>query len=145
ARICSIGQPDGIDPLRIVDWANRGLGDRAPWTLTVLACAEARAGHFQQAIEHYQESNTLPGGEELRARNFFGLAMIHYRLGQIDAVGKALEKARELFQFARPTTPGGAAHLFAPGEWIEQNLLSREAEALIQGAAGSTAGAIDDR
>ena len=87
----------------------------------------------------------MPGYEEVKARNLFGLAIAHHRLGQIDAAGKALEKANQLFQFARPTTPGGAAHLFAPGEWIEQNLLSREAEALVHGASSSTAGSAKDR
>src|SRR5262249_38681107 len=80
ARICSIGRPDGIDPSRIVDWATRGLGDRPPWTLTVLALAETRAGQLGQAIKDYQESNTLPGCEELKARNFFGMAITHHRL-----------------------------------------------------------------
>ena len=87
----------------------------------------------------------MPGGEDLKARNYFGLAIIYHQLGRIDAAKSALEKAQQLFQFARPTTPGGAAHLFAPGEWIEQNLLSREAEALVHGASSSTTGPAKDR
>jgi tetratricopeptide (TPR) repeat protein len=145
ARVCSIGPADGVDPSRIVDWANRGLADRPPWTLAVLALAECRAGQFELAIEHYQESNTLPGGDELRARNFFGLAMIHHRLGQTDAARESLEEARQLFQQVQPTKPGGTPLLNFLGEWIEQNLLSREVERLVQSPSSPTGETAKDR
>jgi serine/threonine protein kinase len=145
SRVCSIGPADGIDASRFVDWATLGLADRPPWTLTVLALAECRAGQFELAIKHYHESNTLPRGEELRARNFFGLAMIHHRLGQMDAARESLQQARQLFQQAQPTKPGETPKVHAAAEWIEQNVLSREVEALFQSASDPTRTSAKDR
>jgi tetratricopeptide (TPR) repeat protein len=135
ARICSIGSAEGIDASRLVEWANRGLGDRAPWTLTVLGMAEYRAGQFDRAIEHFRESNTLRRGWQLRARNYFGLAMAHHRLGQVDAARECLEKARQFFERVQPASPGGTPPLDDAAEWIEQHVLSREAEALLQSSS----------
>jgi tetratricopeptide (TPR) repeat protein len=135
ARVCSIGRPEGIDAQRVVDLANRGMGDRPPWALTVLGMAEYRAGQFDRAIEHFRESNTLRRGWQLRARNYFGLAMAHHRLGQVDAARECLEKARQFFERVQPASPGGTPPLDDAAEWIEQHVLSREAEALLQSSS----------
>jgi serine/threonine protein kinase/tetratricopeptide (TPR) repeat protein len=145
AWICSIGPAAGVDASRFVDWANRGLGDRPPWTLTVLALAECRASQFELAIKHYQESMSLPDSEHLRPRNLFGLAMAHHRLGQMDAAHGFLEEARQLFQQAQPAQPGGTPLLDVPCEWLEQHVFSREVESLVQSSLTSAGEAVKDR
>ena len=145
ARVCAIGPVDGVDASRIVDWANRGLGDRRPWTLNVLALAECRASQFELAIKHYQESSKLPGGEQLRAPNLFGLALIHHRLGKTAAAREFLEEARQRFQQVQPAQPGGIPLLDVPCEWLEQHVLSRETDALFQSPSKSTGDSASDK
>ena len=143
ASIVTVDQPDTeqlgerIGPYKLL----QELGE----ALSSLALAEMRAGRFELAIQHFQESNTLPRGEDVRACNFFGLAIIHHRLGQLDAAREFLAQGRQLFQQAHPTRPGGTALTFTPGEWIAQQVLSREAEALIASPAVSTGEAAADR
>ena len=132
ARVCAIGPADGIDAARIVQWAGRGLSNRPYWTLTLLAQAQARAGQFELAIQNFQESNTLPAVEALRARNFFGLANAYFRSEQIVAAQESLEQARQRFHAAQPTKPGEKTVLEVPSEWIELNVLSHETEAFSQ-------------
>ena len=71
--------------------------------------------------------------------------MIHHRVGQTDAAREALKEARQLFQGAQPTKPGGTPLLHAAAEWIEQNVLSRETEALIQSPSSPTGNTAKDR
>ncbi len=137
AHVCALGPADRIEPEKIVQWAARFSTSPIPWTQTVLALAEFRAQQFETAIEHFQQSRELPGGEYLDAHNAFGLSMANFRLGRLDAARESLELGRQRFQRAQPTKPNGAALPGSPGEWIEQQLLSHEAEMLFRSPVGA--------
>ncbi len=132
AHVCAIGPADGIDPTQVVKWASQEIANPTPWKLTVLALAELRAGQFELAAEHFQRSCELPDCKYLSVSNAFGFAIANFRLGRMDVARESLEKGRLLFQRAQPTRPGGAALPASPSEWLEQQLLSREAEALLR-------------
>lgn len=52
------------------------------------------AGHYQQALDLYQETLEIPGGDQLRAYN--GLYLAHWRLGQRDAATESFGKIIDL-------------------------------------------------
>ncbi len=118
--------------MQVVNWASQEIANPTPWKLTVLALAELRANQFELAAEYFQRSCELPGCEYLRAHNAFGLALANLRLGRMNAARESRERGRLVFQRAHPTKPGGAALPYSPGEWLEQQLLSRETETLFR-------------
>jgi tetratricopeptide (TPR) repeat protein len=133
ARVCAVGGSNAVTPERLVNWATasvRRFADAA--RLHVLGLAYYRAGRFQRAIETLQQSNGGHGWSSLaKSQNWLVLAMARFRSGESDEPRHCLETARSLIAQARPKNTAEPSLLDSP-DWIEINVLLREAEALLR-------------
>jgi hypothetical protein len=67
----------------------------------------------------------------LRELNWFGLALVHHRLGHSDEARRCLEKGIRWLEREGSPGPGRAAKL-PPQDWLEAQLLRREAETMLK-------------
>ena len=134
ARVCAVGASDAVDPECLVEWATKGvegLADAA--RLHVLGLAHYRADHFDLTIETLQQSNAGRGwSQPAKSQNWLVLAMARFRLGETDEAQHCLETARRIMAPARPKDSGDQNLLLEAPDWIEINVLLREAEALLR-------------
>jgi tetratricopeptide (TPR) repeat protein/tRNA A-37 threonylcarbamoyl transferase component Bud32 len=116
-----------------VRWAEQFVADspRTAWSLHVLAAVHYRAGQLDQASSRAEESLRRTWAGDFQ--NWVLRALIQYRLGQDDEAGKGFDRAsRWLEQTTRDLEkeaagfPGGS-----PVDWLEFQVLFREARALI--------------
>ena len=133
ARACGL-TPDALpDPARLVPWAERAVAKdpAAPRSLHDLGMAHLRSGHPEKALKQFQAS--IDAGDD-GVRNWYGLALAHWRLDQFAEAGRWSEKAEDWMkakesEFAdrttHPTPP-----LYVP-DWLEALVLRREAESLV--------------
>jgi tetratricopeptide (TPR) repeat protein len=110
--------------------------------LRTLGAVLYRARRFDAAVEKLTETakNPGPSGEVSNAYNWLFLAMVHHRLGHADEARQWLDKAVERIDRLGHETTGEAADV-PRLSWRERTTLDRlrrEAEALVQGAAGDT-------
>ena len=135
ARACLVGPDAGLDPAVPLLLAKTALSHNpnVAWLCYVLGLAEFRAGQYEQAVEHLNESlkpGTAWGSAPLA---YPVLAMAHHRLGHDDESRRWLEKAHG--------RRGHAAHILIQGDarnspavwwdYVEFGLLLREADALV--------------
>jgi tetratricopeptide (TPR) repeat protein len=133
ARVCAVGASSAVAPERLVNWATIGVnrGTNAA-RLHVLGLAYYRAGRYQRAIETLQQSNADRGwNSHAKSQNWLVLAMARFRSGESDEAQHCLETARSLMAQARPKNTAEPRSLDSP-DWIEINVLLREAEALLR-------------
>jgi tetratricopeptide (TPR) repeat protein len=132
ARVCAVGASNAVEPERLVEWATAGaerFADAA--RLHVLGLAYYRAGRYERAIEKLQQSNAGRGwSQPAKSQNWLVLAMARFQLGEIEEARHCLETARSLSAQVRPIDYDEQGLLAAP-DWIEINVLLREAEALL--------------
>jgi eukaryotic-like serine/threonine-protein kinase len=115
----------------------------AAWRAWSLSLLEYRTGDFEQAILWGEMALSYRAPKEaLPASIHPVLAMAHHSLGHTDAARTELEKARELIHHA--FTPNLAPAYEPAGsyqgywwDWVQAEILFREAEALIEGHPGS--------
>jgi WD40 repeat protein len=139
ARACLIG-PDAVDdpsvPRRLAETAlARESG--APWLHYFLGLADFRAGRYEGAVEHLEESLKLGSTWPAAPLNYPVLAMAHHPLGHGNEARRWLEKAHG--------RRGDAMHGLKPEEaldssavwWdgVELRLLLREADAIVLDAS----------
>jgi tetratricopeptide (TPR) repeat protein len=124
-RACGLSPVPVVDPERLVALAERarGQGLKGGWISYTLALAHYRAGHYQEAIRHCQQSAEADPGGNYTALNWSLLAMAHHRLGNADEAGVCLEKAERATIAVDP----------AWSDPLELSLLRDEARALIRG------------
>ncbi len=130
ARTCAIARKSPVDPARAVQWANQVVaGDPQPWDYHVLGLAQYRAGQFDQALQSFTKANVK--GWNYRELNWFGLALVHHRLGHANEARQCLAKGIQWLEREGPPSPERPAKLL-PQDWIEAQLLRREAEELLK-------------
>jgi tetratricopeptide (TPR) repeat protein len=128
ARSCAMARKSPVDPARAVQWANQAVAnDHAPWCFHVLGLAQYRAGQFDQALQSFTEANF--NDWRYSELNWFGLALVHHCLGHPDEARQCLTKGIQWLQRKGPPSPQRTARLL-PQDWIEAQLLRREAEEL---------------
>jgi tetratricopeptide (TPR) repeat protein len=130
ARIRAMARKGPVDPTRAVQWAKQAVssGSRA-WQVHVLGLAQYRAGQFDQALQSFEEAKIKPWNHS--GLNWFGLALVHHRLGHPDEARRCLDKGIEwLEREGQPSAerPTKLQHQ----DWIEAQLLRREAEEMLK-------------
>jgi tetratricopeptide (TPR) repeat protein len=130
ARSCAMARKCPIDPAQAVHWANQAVA-RAnyAWYIHVLGLAQYRAGQFDQALQSFTRANV----EYWSARylNWFGLALVHHRLGHPDEARRCLDKGIQWLERERPRSPEQPVNVHAM-DWLEAEVLRREAENLLK-------------
>jgi WD40 repeat protein len=125
ARACALADPPPTDPARLVGWAGQGVKawPGNGWHRCALGLAHLRAGHHDKALEHLQAADGLsPSGSKGLCR--LGSALACGRAGRGDEARRWLDRA------AAELLPAVAARL-PVAEWLEAQVLRREAEALL--------------
>ena len=125
ARACGLTPNSGIDPARLVFWAQQAIAKnpKDSWTLHSLGLALLRADQLDQALMRFQAS--IDAGEDT-ARNWCGLALTLWRLGRFEEAGRWIEKADDWIvriesEFAdRKTHP--SPPIYIP-YWLETKIL----------------------
>jgi tetratricopeptide (TPR) repeat protein len=126
ARTCGLVGKSPVDPARVVQWANQALaGDQSPWYLHALGLAQYRAGQFDQALESFTKADVEDWSS--RELNWFGLALVHHRLGHPDLARRCLDKGIQWLARNGPPGPGQPTNIH-PFDWLEAQVLRREAE-----------------
>jgi WD40 repeat protein/Flp pilus assembly protein TadD len=135
ARLCVLGPDAGTDPAAALALAKKAVAEKpnTAWYLHTLGLAHYRAGNYQDAVTQFETSlkNDANWGHVV---DWLGLAMAYQRLEKPDEAQKWLEKATTWIDRAERDWPAGATtptgiHI---NEWLECQLLRREAEALVK-------------
>jgi serine/threonine protein kinase/WD40 repeat protein len=130
ARTCAMAPKSPVDPIRAVQWANQALvGDRHPWYFHALGMAQYRAGQFDQALQSFTKANDKAWSN--RDITWFGLALVHHRLGRPDEARRWLDKGVQWLERVGPPGPERPARIY-PLDWLAAQLLRREAEEVLQ-------------
>ena len=130
ARSCAMVRKSRIEPARAVQWANRAVASNPyPWCFHVLGLAQYRAGQFDEALQSFTKANvkSWPYSE----LNWFGLALVHHRLGHPDDARQCLDNGIQWLEREGPPSPELPAKLL-PQDWLEAQLLRREAEEMLK-------------
>ncbi len=129
ARTCGTARKGAVDPARVVEWAAQAVAGAQPaWYFHVLGLAQYRAGQFEQALQSFAKADVGEGA--YRGLNWFGLALVHHRLGHPDEARQCLAKGIQWLEREGPPGPERPTKL-SPQDWLEAQLLRREAEELI--------------
>jgi tetratricopeptide (TPR) repeat protein len=133
ARARAVSPRPVVPAQQIVERAQKTVhASPAPWNLHALSLAHYRNGEFQPAIERALESNGGNWSGSANALNWVVLAMAHARLGHEADARRSLQQALDLAGRASPQqSPGVNWPDMAPPEFVEFELLRREAEELI--------------
>jgi WD40 repeat protein/serine/threonine protein kinase/tetratricopeptide (TPR) repeat protein len=119
---------------KLIDLALAQKPDRPdmPWFLTVRGLAEYRAGRWADAAGWLEKSLANQPPVYVQAQARFLLAMTQQQRGQTEAAKATLARALEITARQMPTLDksGGDWH-----DWLINDLLRREAEALLAGSA----------
>jgi WD40 repeat protein len=130
ARSCAMARKNQVEPTRAVQWANQALAsDQYPWCFHALGLAQYRAGQFDEALQSFTKANvkSWPYSD----LNWFGLALVHHRLGHPDDARQCLDKGIQWLEREGPPSPELPAKLL-PQDWLEAQLLRREAEEMLK-------------
>lgn len=135
ARACTLAPNAGADPMLPAHLARRELQANAKqfWSLTEQGALAFRAGQFNESVPLFEQSlaaNTQPGAAVV---NWLWLALANQRVGRTDEAHRWLEKAQTwLDQFHDGLPPRAEQDLgLHLHNWLEANVLRREAEALL--------------
>jgi tetratricopeptide (TPR) repeat protein len=130
ARSCAMARKGPVDPAQAVRWANQAVaGGHLPWYFHALGLAQYRAGQFDQARQSFTKANVKAWAH--RELNWFGLALVHHRLGHPDEARRCLAKGIQWLEREGPPGSGRPAKLH-PMDWVEAQLLRREAEEMLK-------------
>jgi WD40 repeat protein/serine/threonine protein kinase len=137
ARIGGMAPPGILDSSRAVQWGKQAVdsGPRVSWYVHALAMAHYRAGQFDIAVQRLQESQS-GNWVSVADLNYFGLALAEYRLGHLALARESLAQGMDWLQKMTPAKSDALTTLFAT-DWLEAQLLRREAEDLINAKPGS--------
>jgi serine/threonine protein kinase/tetratricopeptide (TPR) repeat protein len=104
------------------------------WHLHALALAHFRAGEYDLAIQRARESDTMLWHAPARAQNWLLLALAHQRLGHTDEARSWQDRALQAIEQEIPANTGSRLSVPVP-DWLEAEVLRREVEAALRGAA----------
>lgn len=135
ARACTLAPdavPDISVPAHLADKELRASAGQF-WSLTEQGALAYRAGRFKESVPLFEQSlqaNPKPGAAVV---NWLWLALANQRLGKTDDARRWLEKAQTWLDQYRDGLPPRAdqdlgLHMH---NWLEANVLRREAEAMI--------------
>src|SRR5262249_35915741 len=129
ARACSIGSEGPVDPVQSISWASQALAKSLrPWNYHLLGLAQYRAGQFDRALLNLMKA--IDESWRYHEMGWFGLALVHHRLGHAEQARSCLEKGSPWLARQGPVRPDQPAKLL-PQDWLEAQLLRREAEELL--------------
>jgi WD40 repeat protein/tetratricopeptide (TPR) repeat protein len=131
ARIAGMSPPGVLDPARAIQWGKQAVDAtrQVPWYIHALGLAYYRAGQFDLALQRFQESQN--GNWNYDGLSHFGRALAEYRLGHAGNAQESLAQGLAWLKNFTPAKPDEPTPLFAT-DWLEAQLLRREAEALIK-------------
>ncbi|MGH7134424.1 MAG: hypothetical protein ACREHD_01710, partial [Pirellulales bacterium] len=130
ARACAMARESPLDPARAIRWAKLAVAiDRHPWNFHVLGLAEYRAGELDQALQSFTKANV--DAWNYKELNWFGLALVYHGLGQLDEARRCFDKGIQWLELQGAPGPDQPAKLLPP-DWLEAQLLRREAEDLLE-------------
>ena len=94
SRVCTLAEGAVADTARPIAWAELWTTKRRPmyWTTHAVGAAYYRAGRFEEAIRHLQESTAMRSYWTQQSLNDVFLALAHSRLGQADEARSYLDK-----------------------------------------------------
>ena len=135
ARACTLASDavaDAALPGRLAK-AELKTHTREFWSLTEQGALAYRASRFGESVPLFEQSlraNAKPGAAVL---NWLWLALADQRLGKTDDARRCLEKAQKWLDQCRDGLPANAEMIYGLllHNWLEANVLRREAEALI--------------
>ena len=132
ARLCALETGAVANPIEPLKWAQRVVGaDRNAWTLHALGLTQLRAGQPAQAIQTFQDS--IASGDWAHIVNWLGLAIAYHQVGKAEEARKWWLKSQEWIDKASREMPGDQwKPSIHPNEWLECQLLSREARPLFE-------------
>jgi tetratricopeptide (TPR) repeat protein len=137
ARVCVIAPGGAQDWARPLALAKQGADIKSPatWLLHTLGLAQYRAGNYEAAIAQF-EASMKAAPQWSNVVNWLGLALAYHRLEKPAEAQQWLDKATAWIDQAEKGLPREAetptgVHL---NEWLESQLLRREAEALRKAA-----------
>jgi serine/threonine protein kinase/tetratricopeptide (TPR) repeat protein len=124
ARTCAIMAQGVVDAGQVVEWAKQApAGYRAPWFLHALGLAQYRAGQFEDALQSFNEA--LGGAWSQRDLCWFGLALVHQRLGHVVEARKCRDNAIQWLARVTSKNPQDPVSL-PPPDWLAAQLHLRE-------------------
>ena len=130
-RTLALASPPVVDSEQLANWAARTMAfDNIDWKLHTAGLACYRAGQHERAVEHFLAS--LKGGwtDAGVALNHLGLAMAYHRLARHDESRACLEKAVAWGDAIEALSVEGRRGI-CPLDWLEYNLLRREATEML--------------
>jgi tetratricopeptide (TPR) repeat protein len=129
-RTCTMGRQSPVDPAQAVQWAKQAVaGDQLPWYFHALGLAQYRAGQFDEALQSFSRANVEAWG--CRDLNWFGMALVHHRLGHPDKARESLDKGIQWLERGGSPSPQQPANI-DPQDWLEAHVLRREAEDVLK-------------
>ena len=135
ARLCALEAGAVTDPAQPLQWAQRAVAaDRAAWYLHALGLAQLRAGQPEQAIKSFKDS-IASKGDWSHVVNWLGLAIACRQAGKADEARDWWRKSQEWIAKATKELPRDQlTPNIHPNEWLECQLLSREARTILREA-----------
>jgi tetratricopeptide (TPR) repeat protein len=154
-RACALGPCVAIEPEKLSSWAKAATQDAKPdvraGRLRLLGLTQYRATKFEEAVNTLREvisadvvplPNQPPSrfdraglaaivNDQRRSESWLLLAMSQFRMGNIAESKQCLATARQLIEAIQSLKPG-KDHPMPPVDWLEIQLLSREAKSLIE-------------
>jgi tetratricopeptide (TPR) repeat protein len=133
ARCCGLSPSSGIEPARLIGWANQALeSGRPPWFLHALGLAHYRAGDYEAAINALEQSNGTGWADQGKGQNWLVLAMARAKAGHQEEARQCLKRGRECTKKAAPPGPGQPTAVYS-GDWGALQILLAEAEKVVEG------------
>jgi tetratricopeptide (TPR) repeat protein len=139
ARACTLAADavaDVSQPGRLAETELKAAAGQF-WSLTEQGALHYRAGQFQEAAALFQQSLRASARPGQAVLNWLWLALAQQRLGKTEEARRWLEKATAWLDQYRDGMPARAEEKFGLHlhNWLEANVLRREAEAMIRPAA----------
>ena len=131
ARTCAMSRKSPVDPARALQWANQAVTrSQKPWDYHVLGLAQYRAGQYDQALQSFTKAN-IKINNRYWELNWFGLALVHDRLGHPDEARQCLAKGIQWLERVSARVVRGRQSSFPRIGW-RPNSLRREAEEMLK-------------
>jgi WD40 repeat protein/tetratricopeptide (TPR) repeat protein len=119
--------------------ANMALENRTEDNLGLflVGVGHYRSDRFEEAMKPLDKASSKTGGSAYSSTvTCYFLAMAHHRLGHAAEARKWLDRAVEQTESAIKNHPASPSHPSQWGDYVQFQLLRREAEALIEGKTG---------